>query len=429
MSPATPMPSLTSLLSNDETDFLLSLSDSELEGWLEECSSAEAERTLIQLQTHKRPKERAEASLHEFVKQAWPIVEPDCPFIDGWHIRAICEHLEAVADGRIKRLLINVPPGCSKSLLASVFWACWVWGPRNWPQSRWLFASYGQELPLDGERIRDKARQAYNREYESVFRSRIPKDLETALRRMTDRAVRHKRVLEVAKMPGHERPAALAKDSAEEQRISKLRRQFMDEVNEHKILGFVNFVNTSETAQSLKTLDTKLQQLQTKIDKFEANLFPRLTRDQLDDARTFARVAMRADEGRLEDLEKTRDEMTTASLLKELEARSTPELGAALRRWNNPDATFKRLHEILELPSREQKVARQKDAEEDRKLEKIWAVIDEEVTSMFGPLAVQIDLDAANDIRKKCGWQKEKCDRHHARSKKLEEYWKATFGR
>jgi hypothetical protein len=293
------------------------------------------------------------------------------------------------------------------------------------------FEALTQEVNIEEERepLRDKARQAYNREYESVFRSRIPKDLETALRRMTDRAVRHKRVLEVAKMPGHERPAALAKDSAEEQRISKLRRQFMDEVNEHKILGFVNFVNTSETAQSLKTLDTKLQQLQTKIDKFEANLFPRLTRDQLDDARTFARVAMRADEGRLEDLEKTRDEMTTASLLKELEARSTPELGAALRRWNNPDATFKRLHEILKLPSREQKVARQKDAEEDRKLEKIWAVIDEEVTSMFGPLAVQIDLDAANDIRKKCGWQKEKCDRHHARSKKLEEYWKATFGR
>ena len=27
-----------------------------------------------------------------------------------------------------------------------MFWACWVWGPRNWPQSRWFFASYGQEL-------------------------------------------------------------------------------------------------------------------------------------------------------------------------------------------------------------------------------------------------------------------------------------------
>jgi hypothetical protein len=95
--------------------------------------------------THRTPKERAER-LHDFVEQAWAIVEPGCPFIDGWHIWAICEHLEAVADGRIKRLLINVPPGCGKSLLVCVFWACWVWGPQNRPHTRWLFASYGQEL-------------------------------------------------------------------------------------------------------------------------------------------------------------------------------------------------------------------------------------------------------------------------------------------
>jgi hypothetical protein len=98
------------------------------------------------LKTYRTPKERVETRLHDFVRQAWPIVEPETEFVDGWHIRAICEHLEAVTDGRIKRLLINVPPGCCKSLLACVFWACWVWGPRNWPQSRWFFASYGQEL-------------------------------------------------------------------------------------------------------------------------------------------------------------------------------------------------------------------------------------------------------------------------------------------
>ncbi|HXY33977.1 MAG TPA: hypothetical protein VEI07_07095 [Planctomycetaceae bacterium] len=140
------MGSPTPPLTNDERDWLLSASDCELEEWLSQLPSEEADLVLSQLQTHKIPKERAEASLHEFVLQAWPIVEPDCAFIDGWHIHAICEHLEAVSDGRIKRLLINIPPGCCKSLLACVFWACWVWGPRNRPQSRWLFASYGQEL-------------------------------------------------------------------------------------------------------------------------------------------------------------------------------------------------------------------------------------------------------------------------------------------
>jgi hypothetical protein len=98
------------------------------------------------LKSYRTPKERAEAKLHEFVRQAWPLVEPGTKFVDGWHIRAICEHLEAATAGSIKRLLINVPPGCCKSLLACVFWPCWVWGPRNWPQSRWFFASYGQEL-------------------------------------------------------------------------------------------------------------------------------------------------------------------------------------------------------------------------------------------------------------------------------------------
>ena len=52
----------------------------------------------------------AERSLYEFVKQAWPVVEPGVDFVESWHIQVICEHLQAVTDGRIKRLLINIPP-------------------------------------------------------------------------------------------------------------------------------------------------------------------------------------------------------------------------------------------------------------------------------------------------------------------------------
>lgn len=85
----------------------------------------------------------AESSLHEFVKQAWNEVE-SVPFVDNWHIRAICEHLEAVTDGRIQDLIINIPPGCSKSLITCVFWPAWVWIKH--PEKRFLFASYGQEL-------------------------------------------------------------------------------------------------------------------------------------------------------------------------------------------------------------------------------------------------------------------------------------------
>ncbi|NOX56205.1 MAG: terminase, partial [Planctomycetes bacterium] len=87
-----------------------------------------------------------ESSLHAFVRHAWPIVEPRMAFLDNWHIRAICEHLEYATRTPHYKLLINVPPGCMKSLLVAVFWPCWVWGPAGWPESRWLFASYSADL-------------------------------------------------------------------------------------------------------------------------------------------------------------------------------------------------------------------------------------------------------------------------------------------
>jgi hypothetical protein len=157
---------------NDERALLLSRSESELEAWiLDNVATSKRPGLIRELADYLTPKERAEASLHEFVRQAWPIVEPDCPFIDGWHIRAICEHLEAVTDGRIKRLLINIPPGCSKSLLTCVFWVPWTWGPRNWPQSRWLFASYGQELSTRDSR---KCRKILESEwYRSLWGDRL----------------------------------------------------------------------------------------------------------------------------------------------------------------------------------------------------------------------------------------------------------------
>lgn len=83
------------------------------------------------------------------------MLEPGRAFIDGWAVRAICEHLEAVSKGQIKRLLINVPPGCMKSLTASVFWPAWVWGPHGHPEHRFCCASYSEALTIrDNRRCR-----------------------------------------------------------------------------------------------------------------------------------------------------------------------------------------------------------------------------------------------------------------------------------
>jgi len=88
--------------------------------------------------------ELARRSLLEFTRQAWPILEPGVKMKEGWVLEAICDHLEAVARGDIKRLLINVPPGSSKSRLARVMFPLWMWTHKPW--ARIIGASYALTL-------------------------------------------------------------------------------------------------------------------------------------------------------------------------------------------------------------------------------------------------------------------------------------------
>lgn len=59
---------------------------------------------------------------------------------------AVCDHLEAVTDGEITRLLINVPPGSSKTTLSLIMWTSWEWGPQNMPHMRYVTSSYSSNL-------------------------------------------------------------------------------------------------------------------------------------------------------------------------------------------------------------------------------------------------------------------------------------------
>ena len=77
----------------------------------------------------------AKGGLRNFIRLAWPQVEPARPFIPGWHITAIAEHLEAITAGKLTRLVINIPPGCMKSLTCCVFWPAWVWTIK--PETKW----------------------------------------------------------------------------------------------------------------------------------------------------------------------------------------------------------------------------------------------------------------------------------------------------
>lgn len=88
----------------------------------------------------------ASASLYEFVKQSWHVLEPGVNFVPSWHIEAICEHLEAVTAGEILRLLVNIPPRHSKSTIISVAWPCWELITA--PHQRYLCASYSSSLSI-----------------------------------------------------------------------------------------------------------------------------------------------------------------------------------------------------------------------------------------------------------------------------------------
>lgn len=113
--------------------------------------SAEARFQILDWQLRIRQKMQSQSemlsgSLREFVRAAWPQVEPSMAFVPNWHIDAICDHLEAVTRGQIRNLLINVPPGHAKSLLVSVLWPAWVWLSK--PGWRYIGSSYNIDLSL-----------------------------------------------------------------------------------------------------------------------------------------------------------------------------------------------------------------------------------------------------------------------------------------
>lgn len=90
-----------------------------------------------------KEKELCEQSFYEFCKRAWKQVEGS-DLIDGWHIEAICAHLEALYDMEIKNLLINIPFRTGKSMFCSVLFPAWVWTQDA--SESFIYASYAEDL-------------------------------------------------------------------------------------------------------------------------------------------------------------------------------------------------------------------------------------------------------------------------------------------
>jgi predicted phage terminase large subunit-like protein len=128
--------------------------------------------------------ERAKKSFSLFAKEAWHVIEPGRPYVGGWHLDAIAEHLEAVSHGHIKKLLVNMPPRHGKSSYIDVLWSVWLL--LNNPSIRLLCGSYALNLAT---RDNLKARRLiqsnwFQQRYSSVFS--IVKDQNAKMKFETD---------------------------------------------------------------------------------------------------------------------------------------------------------------------------------------------------------------------------------------------------
>lgn len=113
---------------------------------IEVSSDLDAQRLLLDLDAFP-----FEDSLYEFMRAGWKYIDPN-PFADNWHLGAIAEHLQAVCDGEITRLIINQPPRTTKSSMLVAF-DPWVWAQRDHtdtsgPGVQFLHASYAQTLSI-----------------------------------------------------------------------------------------------------------------------------------------------------------------------------------------------------------------------------------------------------------------------------------------
>lgn len=97
---------------------------------------ARAQRVEIERELGKR-------SFYEFFKLAWHQLDP-VKFLDNWHIKLVCDELQAAACREHRNLVVCIPPRHGKSLIVSQAFPAWVW--TWWPAAKFITASYAMDL-------------------------------------------------------------------------------------------------------------------------------------------------------------------------------------------------------------------------------------------------------------------------------------------
>lgn len=110
------------------------------------------------------------ASFRQFIKRFSGEPEP------AKHHDHLISKLQAVADGKIKRLMVFMPPGSAKSHYANVMFSAWFIG--NHPGAKLITASFQSDVAEKwGRRVRAIVRQP---EYKDIFDTELSQDSQAA---------------------------------------------------------------------------------------------------------------------------------------------------------------------------------------------------------------------------------------------------------
>jgi len=109
------------------------------------------------------------ADFYSFVMRCFAELNPGAAFLPSWHIKVMAAKLQAVRDGRIRRLIINIPPRHLKSLAASIALPAWLLG--HDPGEAIVNVTYGQEL--SDKFARDCRAIMMASRYRSLFPTRL----------------------------------------------------------------------------------------------------------------------------------------------------------------------------------------------------------------------------------------------------------------
>jgi len=91
-------------------------------------------------------------NFYNFLKFFWPEISNDT-FKTNWHIPYLCSELQEIAErvgrreSRKHDLLINIPPGTTKTITCSIMFPIWCW--TRWHWMRFITASYSASLALE----------------------------------------------------------------------------------------------------------------------------------------------------------------------------------------------------------------------------------------------------------------------------------------